>query len=146
MDKFSAEPKPPKTKQSIAGLAAIAAFAMAGLVPMPVGGQVFLTLIGIGVFGFGAVMGTKHNRAYDPLRGSPDLPHAAQLIAFLIGICSIGALCYLGLPLKEGGFTSADWWLLLLSITALGGFGYASRIQKRHNKAYLAWRDSQSTL
>lgn len=157
MDKDSAEPKAPKTKQSITCLTAIAAFALAGLVPMPIGAQVFLTLLGLGVFGFGAVMGIKYDRAYakwvssqpassDPLRGSPDLPRAAQLIAFLIGICSIGALCYLGLPLKEGGFTSADWWLLLLSITALGGFGYASRIQKRHNKAYLAWRDSQSTL
>ena len=157
MDTFSAEPKPPKTKQSIAWLVAIAAFALAGLVPMPVGAQNLLTLLGLGVFGFGAVIGIKHDRAHakwlstqpasvDPMRGSPKLPHVTQLIAFLIGIGSIGALCYLGLPLKDGGFTSADWWLLLLSITALGGFGYASKIQKKHNKAYMEWRNTKHPL
>lgn len=154
MDKLSAEPKTPKTKQSIAWLAAIAAFALAGLVPMPVGAQNLLALLGIGFFGLGAVIGIKHDRAHakwlsnqpassDPMRGSPKLPHTPQLIAFLIGISSIGALCYQGLPLKDGGFTSADWWLLLLTITALAGFGYASRIQKKHNKAYMEWRNTQ---
>lgn len=154
MDKFSAEPKPPKTKQSIAWVAAIAIFALAGLVPMPAVAQNFLALLGLGVFGFGAVIGIKHDKAHakwlssqpaseDPMRGSPKLPHTPQLIGFMIGIGSIGALCFLGLPIKDGGFTSSDWWLLLLTITALGGFGYASRIQKTYNKAYMEWRDTQ---
>lgn len=157
MEKSGAEPKPPKTKQSIAMLAAIAVFVLAGLVPIPTWVQNLLIVFGLGAFVFWAVIGVIHDKAHkkwlssqpasaDPMSGSPELPHIPQLIAFLIGICSIGALCYLGLPLKEGGFTSADWWLLLLSITALGGFGYASRVQKRHNKAYMAWRDSQRPL
>lgn len=151
MNKFSAEPKPPKTRQLMTLLAAIAALGLAGLVPMPVWAQGVLTVIGLGALALLAVIGVIHDKAHKKgpssqpgaADGSPNLPHIPQLIAFSIGICSIAALCYLGLPLKEGGFTSADWWLVLLSISALGGFGYASRIQKRHNKAYMAWRDTQ---
>ncbi|MBM5458881.1 hypothetical protein H8F21_15045 [Pseudomonas sp. P66] len=153
MDKSTGAPKPPKQKQIYTTLFALTALILAQFLTSTVWLHYSLLAIGGAGFALCAVLELQHDWAHkkwlktqpdsaDPFRGAPDLPHLKQCLALTIGFSALVALGKYGLPLSDTGFSAKDWWVIPLILLTFAGFGYAGRIQKKHNKAYLAWRDS----
>lgn len=154
MDTLIKDPNEPKKKKPIATLVGLAALVAAQFFTGHEWFRNLLLAIGVAGFALEGLFVVLYDRAHkkwlasqpdqvDPFRGAPVFPHLKQCIGLAIGMgafCSIG---YVGGPMRETGFTNENWWVLLLIPVMFAGFGYASRIQKKHSKAYMAWRDSQ---
>lgn len=154
MDTLIKHSDEPKQKKPIATLIGLAALIAAQFLTDDGWLQNVLLTIGVAGFALEGLFVVQYDRAHkkwlasqpddvDPLRGAPDLPHVKQSIALAIGMGAFFSIAYVCVPLRETGFTNENWWVLLLIPVMLAGFGFASWIQKKYNKAYMTWRDSQ---
>ncbi|MCU9528482.1 hypothetical protein [Pseudomonas mosselii] len=145
----------PKKKRPIATLGGLTALILAQFLSAHAWLQNLLIIIGVAGFALEGLFVVQYNNAHkkwlasqpdlaDPLRGAPNLPHLKQTIAMGVGMGALLTLAYFGIPLRDNGFTDADWWLLLLIPVVFAGFGVSSRIQEKHNKAFMAWSNSQT--